>query len=201
MDGTATRSAAFGSLLLVKGQNLGVSGAVKFHGRPTSALLWSPTSVMVWVPLQATYPDVGPITITVSGQTATGPDFTTTTPAPISVVPAPAETPPALSSPTPSPTTPTIAQVTDSRGQRIDTVGQGRLMSVRGQGFGTNASRKGCVLFVTSSGVKISAAIWSWADGTIDLFAPYRPGLMTVAVQVDGKNGPVTSNKLQITVQ
>src|SRR5438094_706296 len=49
-------------------------------GQKTSPVYWSTTSIMIMVPLQASYPDVGSVTVTLAGQTATGPDFTTVPP-------------------------------------------------------------------------------------------------------------------------
>jgi hypothetical protein len=189
---------------MVKGQNLGLSGAISFHGRATSAVVWTPTALVVWVPLQASYPDVGPVTVTVDGQTATGPGFTTTRPGGFTLtlpaLPVPAAPAASPSGAQPS-SPPTISQVTDGRRQRTDTVFQGRLFSLRGQGFGTNATRKGRVLFVTATGTPINGTVWGWADDGIDLFAPYVRGPVTVAVQVDGGSGLVTSNRVPLTIQ
>jgi hypothetical protein len=208
LSGMPVRSAQFGSLLMVTGQNLGLSGAVSFHGRPTSALLWSPTSLLVWVPLQATYPDVGPITVTVNGQTAFGPDFTTTQPAslfpPVPVVspPAPAQPQPSLPPSNAAPAgMPTIKELWNSRKQRIDAVPQGQLITIRGLGFGTNASRQGRVLFVTGAGAQLYGSVWGWGDDTINVFTPFVRGALTVAVQTTVNGSVVTSNRVSLTIQ
>ncbi len=203
--GAPVRGAQFGSLLQIAGQNLGFSGSITFHGRATGAVFWTPTSVLVFVPLQPSYPDVGPISLTVGGQTATGTDFTTLQPGSLpAVLPATTYLPPALpgsgSSPAVGASLPTITDLVNASRQRIGAVSQGTLFSLRGKAFGTNSSHKGRVLY-TGPGGQRDAAIWSWADDTITLFAPYLHGTVTVTAQVDASGARIESNRMTLVVQ
>lgn len=79
--GTPILSAPPGAPVLILGSNLGRSGTVRFNAIPAPpAESWSPTEILVTVPKAAFYPFQGPVSVTVDGQTATGPKFTITVP-------------------------------------------------------------------------------------------------------------------------
>jgi uncharacterized protein YkwD len=209
LDGSRAGGAWFGSLLLIQGQNLGLSGSVAFHGRPTSAIIWSPTSIMAFVPLQPAYPDVGPVTITVDGTTANGPDFITVRPGDLIPVPssntrppAPDPSPPSSATPPPAPDAgPTIVELRGSDRRRLTVVRQGMLFYVSGHDFGANPSHLGRIVFILPSGAQMDGAIWDWSDRSISVFAPFLRGSIQVAVQVDMMGTAVTTNRLPLTVQ
>jgi IPT/TIG domain-containing protein len=82
-SGVPIVSAPPGSPLLILGANLGTSGTVAFNGIPAPpARNWSPTEILVIVPAAPSYPFRGPVTLTVDGQTITGPEFTISQPPP-----------------------------------------------------------------------------------------------------------------------
>jgi uncharacterized protein YkwD len=209
LDGSTASGASFGSLLLIQGQNLGFAGSVSFHGQPTSAVTWSPTSIMTFVPLQPIYPDVGPVTVTVDGGTANGPDFTTVRPGDLVPVSSPGSRPPATNpgstpSPTPAPvqpTGPTIVELEGSDLKPLTTVRQGMLFTISGHDFGPNLSRLGRVVFILPSGAQLSGAVWDWSDRSITAFAPFFRGSMQVVVQVDASGSTVSTNRVPLTVQ
>jgi uncharacterized protein YkwD len=214
LDGTPVSGAPFGSLLLISGQNLGLTGSIAFHGRPTSALSWTSTSILAIVPLQFFYPDTGPVTVTLPDRTAVGPNFTTQQPAYLRPPPPPAPHPgpgpsPAASPPASSPgiggapsaPSPTIHALVDGKKQPLATVRPGGLFFIHGSGFGSNPLRPGRVLFTTAFGTQIDGAIWDWSDNSIAVFAPSLSGPAQVAVQVAVNGMPVTSNRVPLTIQ
>lgn len=213
IDGAAVSQAQFGTLLLITGENLGFSGSVRFHGRPTNTITWSPTAVMAWVPLQPSYPDVGPVTITSAGRTATGPTFTTVLPGSfMSPVPAPVAPPlPMAPSPEPQPATPShpvpytgppmITDLLTTAKQPLSSIPRGHMFTIRGRGFGANMQRKNRVLFLSGDRARTNGPVWEWADEGINVFAPYVRGKMEVVVQVEGSSGSVFSNRLPLTIR
>jgi uncharacterized protein YkwD len=204
MEGVSVSQAQFGTLLLITGQNLGLSGAVRFHGRATNTVTWSPTAVMAWVPLQPSYPDIGPVTITAAGRTATGPSFTTIQPGSLvsvlPMVPSPAP-PPQAPEPTQYTGPPTITELLTTGKQPLTSIAQGHMFTIRGRGFGTNARRKSKVLFMSADGGRSNGPVWEWADEGINVFAPYVQGKMEVLVQLEGSGGTVFSNRLPLTIR
>jgi len=204
LNGTAINQAPFGTMVLVTGQNLGLSGSVAFHGRPTSPVAWSSTSIMTLVPVQFVYPDIGPVTVTVAGQTATGLNFTTVQP-PDLTPQRPSSGPPSASgagsgSGSP-PASPAISDLANTNKQQVSTVSPGALIFVRGRGFGKNSLRRGRVLFVTVEGFQLDGAIWDWADDRVAVFAPFLRAPFRVGVQVDVNGAAVASNRVPLTVQ
>jgi uncharacterized protein YkwD len=204
-DGVAVSQAQFGSLLLITGQNLGLSGAVRFHGRSTNTVTWSPTVVMAWVPLQPSYPDVGSVTVTTGGRTATGPTFTTVQPGNaitlLPMIPSPAPQPAPAPAPSPSGGPPVISELLTTAKLPLTSIPQGHMFTVRGRGFGANALRKSKVLLIAADGTRTNGPIWEWADEGINVFAPYIRGAMEVVVQLDGSSGAVFSNRVPLTIR
>jgi uncharacterized protein YkwD len=212
LDGTPVDAASFGTLIQISGQNLGVSGTVAFHGRPTSAISWSPTSILALVPLQPSYPDTGPVTITLPDQVATGASFTTEQPGAPAPVPAPPPNPfsgdPTGAAPpfwstgsVSAPPPPSIHELVDDSSRTLLTARQGQLFLIHGSGFGTNLLRQSQVLFVTPYGAQLAGAIWDWSDGSITTFAPYWSGRVQVVVEVNTSGTPVSSNRVNLTVE
>lgn len=204
LNGTAINQAPFGTLVLVTGQNLGLSGSLTFDGRPTTPISWGPTSIMTMVPVQLSYPDVGPVVVTVGGQTATGPNFTTVQP-PDPTPQRPSSGPPSASgagagssSPLASPA---ISDLANTNKQPVSAVPVGTLIFVRGRGFGKNSLRRGRVVFVTAGGSQLDGAIWDWADDRIAVFAPFVRAPFRVGVQVDVNGTALGSNRVPLTVQ
>jgi uncharacterized protein YkwD len=201
LDGTPITQAVFGALVLVKGQNLGSGGTLTFDGRATSPIFWSPNSILTLVPLQSSYPDEGVVTVTLSGQTAAGPAFTTVQPP--NLVPQRPASGPAGSAGggSPAPAAPTISALADGNRRPISTVSQGSLFFIRGAGFGTNPLRRGRVLFTAAGGNQIDGAIWDWSDTQIAVFAPFMRANIQVGAQVDVNGTLVGTNRLPLTVQ
>jgi hypothetical protein len=201
LDGAPLIGAAFGSLVRVNGRNFGLSGAVSFHGRPAGIVTWSPTSLLVLVPLQDAYPDAGPVTVTVGGQTGTGPAFSTVRPGTLVQSP---QLPPQQPNPVGTPDSgapaakPAISDLVNGGNERVVTVKPGQLVTLRGRGFGTNSGRKGRVQFISTNGVKLDAGIWSWSDDAITVFTPFLRGAFAVVVQVDPSH---SSNRVSVTIQ
>jgi IPT/TIG domain-containing protein len=76
-------STAAGSSILILGTNLDLTGAIYFNGIPAPpALSRSPTAILVTVPAAPSYPFRGPVTLSISGYTVSGPDFTILPPPP-----------------------------------------------------------------------------------------------------------------------
>jgi len=205
--GAPVAGAQFGSLLQITGQNLGFGGNVSFHGRPTGAVTWTPTSVMVFVPLQPSYPDVGPVTIMVGGQTAVGPTFTTLLPGSLPLVLPVAPTPgrPGAGNGQDGDSSggapaPMITDLCNTNRQKVTAGSPGVLFSVRGRGFGTNSTRKGRVVYIGPGG-QFDGAIWSWSDDTITVFAPFFRGAYNLVVQVDADGRRQESNRMPVTVR
>jgi uncharacterized protein YkwD len=207
LDGSPATQAQFGTLLLITGQNLGLSGAIRFHGRATNTVTWSPTAVMAWVPLQPSYPDIGPVTITVAGRTAIGPSFITVQPGnavmtlPMFPSPAPRPAPTPAPEPGPSSGPPTITDLLTTAKQALTSIPQGHMFTIRGRGFGANAHRKSKVLFLTAEGTRVNGPIWEWANEGINVFAPYVQGKMEVVVLVEGSSGAGYSNRMPLTIR
>jgi uncharacterized protein YkwD len=202
LNGSSISRAPFGTLLLVTGRNFGLSGTLTFHGQATSPVFWSPMSIMTLVPLQASYPDIGPVTVTLAGQTATGPIFTTLQPP--NLTPPRSTTEPSSGSGAGSaspPALPTISDLADANKQHVASVSQGVLFFIRGRGFGTNSQRRGRVLFAATGGTQLDGAIWDWSDDRIAVFAPFLHSTLLVAVQTDVNGRPLTSNRAPLIVQ
>jgi uncharacterized protein YkwD len=98
-NGVSIFSAPPGAPVLIVGSNLGSSGVVRVNGAVAGTSAWSSTSITFYVPAASSYPAVGPVTVSVNGQTASGPAFTITAPAPST----PPSTPAANSTPTTTP--------------------------------------------------------------------------------------------------
>lgn len=191
IDGSPVSGGQFGSLVLITGRNLGFNGTVSFHGQPTSAVAWSPLSIMALVPLQPSYPDVGPVRVTVAGQSADGPQFMTVPPGAL----------PSTPSLAPAPTGgPTITGLEDLDQQSISSVPLGLLFTIRGRAFGANRSGRGRVVFL-AAGKESDGAVWDWADDAITVFAPISRGLVEIVVQVDVNGSMVTTNRWPLTIQ
>jgi uncharacterized protein YkwD len=201
LDGTPVSGALFGSLVLISGQNLGLTGTLAFHGRVTSALSWTPTSILAIVPLQSAYPDTGPVTVTMPDRTATGPIFTTQQPADLAPLPFPGPTPWPGPAPAASPPSPAIRELVNGNNQPLVTVPPGGLFLIHGSGFGSNPLRPGRVLFATAFGGPVDGSIWDWSDTSIAVFAPFVSGPAQVTVQVDVNGTSVASNRVALTVQ
>jgi uncharacterized protein YkwD len=214
LDGTPISGSSFGSLVLISGQNLGLTGAVSFHGRATSALSWTPTSILAIVPLQFSYPDTGPVTVTMSDRTVIGPNFTTWQPPDLAPLPLPAPlpwpgplptaAPPSFSNPwagAPSAPAPAIRELVDGNNQPLAAVPGGGLLFIHGSGFGSSPPSPGRVLFATAFGGQADGAIWDWSDNSIAVFAPAVSGPAQVTVVVDVNGTPVTSNRVPLTVR
>jgi uncharacterized protein YkwD len=212
LDGTPISGSPFGSLVLISGQNLGLTGAITFHGRATSALSWTPTSILAIVPLQFSYPDTGPVTVTLPDRTAIGPNFTTRQPPDLAPLPLPAPNPwsgppPATSPPAASnpwartPPAPAIRALTDGNNQPLATVPPGGLFFIHGSGFGSNSPGPGRVLFTMAFIRPMDGPIWDWSDNSIAVFAPSVSGSTLVTVQVDVNGTPVASNPVPLTVR
>ncbi len=77
-SGQMINSGVPGSLVVIQGTNLGTTGAVSFNGLPAATTAWSATSLTATVPTPAAYPNTGPISVTVAGQTGFGPNFSIT---------------------------------------------------------------------------------------------------------------------------
>jgi uncharacterized protein YkwD len=204
LAGTPISQAPFGTLLLVKGQNLGISGTLTFDGQPATPISWSPTSIMTLVPLQAAYPDAGPVNVTVGGQTTTGPGFTTVQPLDLTPL-RPNSGPPSGSGTgaggNGAPAPPTISGLENGNKQPVSSVLEGMLLFIRGRGFGTNPQRRGRAVFSTADGTQFDGGIWDWADDRIAVFAPFFHGPVLVGVQVNANGTASGSNRVPLSIQ
>src|SRR5207302_359944 len=80
--GVPITSAPPGTTVVIVGSNLGSSGKVTFDGITAATTSWTATGITATVPVAASYPDVGPVVVSVGGQTATGANFTILAPLP-----------------------------------------------------------------------------------------------------------------------
>jgi hypothetical protein len=154
----------------------------------------------VLVPMQPSYPDVGPVTLSLSDQTATGPNFTTYQPGALPPAPAISSVPLSAASSTPA-GQPAITSLTNTNQKRISAISEGQLFQIHGRGFGANTLFQSRVLFLTPGGGEVDGSVWDWADDHITVFAPYQWGSVQVCVQVNANGRTLNSNQVALTVQ
>jgi hypothetical protein len=131
--GVAITSATSGTSIKIVGTNFGPTGTVTFNSISATPSAWSATSITVPVPSAASYPNTGPVRVTVSGQTATGANFTINAP------------------PTPAPS---ITSYTTTTGTSITSAIPGTVIRIVGSNFGVSGS-------VTIAGINAITSTWT----------------------------------------
>ena len=133
LSDTGITAAIIGTSIKIVGTNLGTSGAVTFNGISAVPSSWTSTVITVPVPAAPSYPNTGPVRVTVSNQTATGSDSTINAP--------------------PPPPAPTISGYSD-RPAIVSAATPGTSIKIIGDNFGTGGT-------VSFNGISATPSAWT----------------------------------------